>query len=148
MTAMSERWERDPSKPASWPRLFSVEEANAMLPEIVPLLLEMRARKVALDTALAALEKLAPAMRLNGHAANARELESRIHELSAQLAAGIDHLAVQGIEIKSIDHGLIDFPSLRGSRVIYLCWRLGEGVMIRYWHEIRDGYAGRRLLES
>ena len=143
-----QRWERNPTNPASWPRLFSVAEANAMLPEIVPLLLEMRARKVALDTALAALERLTPAMRLNGHAANARELETRIHELSAQLAAGIDHLAAQGIEIKSIDHGLIDFPSYRGGRVIYLCWRLGEGAVIRYWHEIQDGFAGRRQLES
>ena len=145
---MSEQWERDPENPASWPRLFTVAEANAMLPEIVPLLLEMRARKVALDTALAALEKLTPAMRLNGHAADARTLESRIHDLSSELAAGIDHLAAQGIEIKSVDHGLIDFPSPRRGRVIYLCWRLGEGPTIRFWHEIRDGYAGRRKLED
>ena len=42
---MSERWERDPGDPASWPRLFTVSEANALLPEIVPLLMEIRARK-------------------------------------------------------------------------------------------------------
>jgi hypothetical protein len=145
---MSERWARDPRDPVSWPRLFTVAEANGMLPEIVPLLLEMRARKVALDTALAGLEKLTPAMRLNGHAADARELEARIHELSSELAAGVDHLAAQGIEIKSIDHGLIDFPALRDDRVIYLCWRLGEGPMIRFWHEIEAGYAGREKLDS
>lgn len=145
---MSERWARDPAEPASWPRLFTIDEANGLLPEIVPLLLEMRARKVALDAALAALERLTPAMRLNGHAANARHLEARIHELSSELAAGIDHLAAQGIEIKSIDHGLIDFPALRDSRVVYLCWRLGEGAAIRFWHEIADGYAGRQPLES
>jgi hypothetical protein len=85
-------------------------------------------------------------MRLNGHAAEARDLEMRIHELSAELAAGIDHLAEQGIEIKSIDHGLIDFPTLRGGRVVFLCWRLGEGATIRFWHEVRDGIAGRRAL--
>jgi hypothetical protein len=145
---MGERWARDADDPASWPRLFTIEEANGMLPEIVPLLLEMRARKVALDSALAALEKLTPAMRLNGHGANARELESRIHELSSELAAGVDHLAAQGIEIKSVDHGLIDFPALRGTRVVYLCWRLGEGPTIRFWHEIAAGYAGREKLDS
>lgn len=144
---MSERWARDPADPASWPRLFTIDEANGMLPEIVPLLLEMRARKVALDTALAALERLLPAMRLNGHAADARNLEAQIHELTAELAAGIDHLAAQGIEIKSVDHGLIDFPSSRGGRVIYFCWRLGEGAAIRFWHEIAAGYAGRQQLE-
>ncbi len=143
---MSERWERNPRDLSSWPRLFSVAEANAMLPEIVPLLMEIRSRKVELDTALAALEKLTGAMRLNGHAAEARELEVRIHDLTTELAAGVEHLNDQGIEIKSLDHGLIDFPSWRENRVIYLCWRLGEGARLRFWHEIDSGFAGRQLL--
>lgn len=138
--------ERDPRDPSSWPLLFTVAEANALLPEIVPLLMEMRARKVELDAALAALETLTPAMRLNGHAAEARTLEARIHDLSMELATGVDHLRDQGIEIKSIDHGLIDFPSVRGGQVVFLCWRLGEGPAIRYWHEIEAGFAGRRAL--
>lgn len=144
---MSDRnWRRDPRDPASWPRLFTVAEANAMLPEIVPLLMDLRARKVALDTALASLQQLTPAMRLNGHAADARELEVTIHDLSTELAAGVDHLADQGIDVKSLDHGLIDFPCKRGSRVVYLCWRLGEGPAIRYWHDIDAGFAGRQRL--
>ena len=143
---MSERWERNPEDLNSWPRLFTVAEANALLPEIVPLLMEIRARKVELDTALAALEKMTAAMRLNGHAAEARELEVRIHELTTELAAGVEHLNDQGIEIKSLDHGLIDFPSWQGNRVIYLCWRLGEGSRLRFWHEIDSGFADRRRL--
>ena len=142
---MSERDARDPRNPASWPLLFTVAEANALLPDIVPILMEMRARKVELDAALVALEHLTPAMRLNGHAAAARGLETRIHELSTELAAGVDHLRDQGIEIKSIDHGL-DFPSLRGERVVFLCWRLGEGPVIRFWHEVDAGFAGRQKL--
>src|SRR5262245_18003149 len=122
-------------------------EANALLPEIVPLLMELRARKVALDVALAALERLTPAMRLNGHAAHGREPEPRIPTLTTALAAGIDHLNDQGIEIKSLDHGLIDFPYLRDGRVVFLCWRLGEGPVIRFWHEIDTGFAGRQPLE-
>jgi hypothetical protein len=141
-----DRWARDPRDPASWPRLFTVAEANELLPEIVPLLMELRSRKATLDTALASLQRLTPAMRLNGHAASARELEVTIHDLSTELAAGIDHLADQGVEVKSLDHGLIDFPSLRGNRVVYLCWRLGEGPTIRYWHDIEAGFAGRRRL--
>ena len=143
---MSESWDRDPDNPSSWPQLFTVAEANALLPEIVPLLMEIRARKVELDTALAALEKLTAAMRLNGHAAEARDLEARIHEITTELAAGVEHLNDQGIEIKSLDHGLIDFPSRRDDRVIYLCWRLGEGPRIRYWHEIDSGFSGRKPL--
>jgi hypothetical protein len=143
---MSERHVPDPRDPASWPLLFTVAEANALLPDIVPILMEMRARKVELDAALVALEHLTPAMRLNGHAAEARDLEARIHDLSTELAAGVDHLRDKGIEIKNIDHGLIDFPSLRGDRVVFLCWRLGEGPVIRFWHEIDAGFAGRQAL--
>jgi hypothetical protein len=143
---VSERWTRDPGAPGSWPRLFTVEEANELLPEIVPLLMELRSRKVALDSALVELGRLTPAMRLNGHAAAARDLEERIHDLTTELASGVDHLAAQGIDIKSLDHGLIDFPCLRGHRVVYLCWRLGEGPTIRYWHEIDAGFAGRQRL--
>jgi hypothetical protein len=143
---MSQEWGRDPGDATSWPRLFTVAEANDLLPEIVPLVMELRARKVALDAALAALEHLLPAMRLNGHAAEARQLEARIHELTAELAAGIDHLAEQGVEVKSLDHGLIDFPSWKDGRVVYLCWRLGEGPLIRFWHETDAGFAGRREL--
>ena len=143
---MSERWARDPSNPASWPRLFTVAEANALLPEIVPLLMEMRARKVALDTALAALGRLTPAMRLNGHAVAARDLEERIHDLTTELAAGVDHLAAHRRKIDQPMVEALDIDTLRGERVVYLCWRLGEGPTIRFWHEIDAGFAGRKRL--
>jgi hypothetical protein len=145
---MSERYTRDPRDPSSWPQLFTVAEANALLPEIVPILTQLRARKVALDSALAALRNLLPAMRLNGHAAEAASLEERIHDLTEELTAGIALLNGQGIEIKSLDHGLIDFPSPRDGRVVYLCWRLGEGPHLRYWHEIDAGFAGRQRLDG
>jgi hypothetical protein len=132
---MSERWERNPEDLNSWPRLFTVAEANALLPEIVPLLMEIRARKVELDTALAALEKMTAAMRLNGHAAEARELEVRIHELTTELAAGVEHLNDQGIEIKSLDHGLIDFPPGRA-----IGWSISVGV----WGRGHDSVSGTR----
>ena len=34
--------------------------------------------------------RLTPAMRLNGHAVAARDLEERIHDLTTELAAGVD----------------------------------------------------------
>jgi hypothetical protein len=50
-----------------------------------------------------------------------------------------------GCELKGVDEGLIDFPSEREGRVVYLCWRLGEDA-IRWWHEIDSGFAGRQPL--
>ena len=51
-----------------------------------------------------------------------------------------------GIELKDHTSGLIDFPSMRGDRVVLLCWRLGEAEEIEWWHEMDAGFAGRQRL--
>ena len=134
-----------PDDPSSWPRLFTVDEANRLLPDLIPVLTELKAKKAALDEARIALARLTPTMRSNGHAAEAAVQERRLRDLTVALATGVRRITAQGVEIKDLDHGLIDFPSLRGNRVVYLCWRLGEGS-IAYWHEIDAGFAGRRPL--
>jgi hypothetical protein len=75
------------------------------------------------------------------------ELEGQIDHYARTIAAGIREVVGQGIELKDIDRGLIDFPSPREGRVVYLCWRLGER-RIRYWHEVDAGFAGRQPLEE
>lgn len=52
-----------------------------------------------------------------------------------------------GAVIKDINTGLIDFPALRNGREVYLCWRFGEGD-IAFWHDIEDGFAGRRSIDE
>ena len=51
-----------------------------------------------------------------------------------------------GIELKDYSRGLIDFPSMRNDRVILLCWQLGDGDEIEWWHEPEAGFAGRQPL--
>ncbi|HEU5431426.1 MAG TPA: DUF2203 domain-containing protein [Thermomicrobiales bacterium] len=135
----------DPNDPASWPRLFTLAEANALLARLAPLLSRLRADKAALDDARSRLAKLTPSMRGNGHAADAMELEGQIDHYARTIAAGIREVVGQGIDLKDIDRGLIDFPSPREGRVVYLCWHLGERH-IRYWHEVDAGFAGRQPL--
>jgi hypothetical protein len=49
------------------------------------------------------------------------------------------------IVIKDVDRGLVDFPSLRGEREIFLCWEQDEED-IEFWHELDAGYAGRERI--
>jgi hypothetical protein len=49
------------------------------------------------------------------------------------------------IILKDLDRGLIDFPSLRGEREIFLCWEQDEED-IEFWHELDAGYAGRERI--
>jgi hypothetical protein len=51
-----------------------------------------------------------------------------------------------GIEVKDLTVGLIDFVGLRDGREVYLCWKYGEDS-IRFWHEVDDGFSGRRLID-
>ena len=134
-----------PGLPRPPSRLFTLEQANQLLPRIVPTLIELRARKAALDEARAALARLTPAMRGNGHGASAAELEGRVRQLVDDLAAGVRRIAELGVEVKDLDRGLVDFPARREDRVVYLCWQLGEGA-ISWWHEVDAGFAGRRPL--
>ena len=52
-----------------------------------------------------------------------------------------------GVELKDYFAGLVDFPSRREGRVVYLCWRFGEPA-VAYWHELEAGFAGRQKLDG
>ena len=57
-------------------------------------------------------------------------------------------IAQNGILIKGLEDGLIDFPHIRSNgEEVYLCWKLGENN-IRYWHSVPDGFAGRKPLSE
>jgi hypothetical protein len=125
------------------PRLFTVDEADALLPEITPILIALRELKEQLDAVNAALDRLTPAMRGNGHGVEALTLERQMGDLTARIVPGLQEIAARGIAIKDLNQGLIDFPHARDGRIVYLCWRLGED-RIAYWHDIDAGFAGRR----
>ncbi|MDQ3467239.1 MAG: DUF2203 domain-containing protein [Chloroflexota bacterium] len=129
----------------SAPRLFTLDEAHALLPVLTPLLIDLQAEKRALDTVRAKLATLTPAMRGNGHATEATAVERQMEEVAGRIVGLISRITAHGVEVKDLDRGLIDFPSLRDDRVVYLCWQVGEPA-IRYWHEIDGGFAGRQPL--
>jgi hypothetical protein len=52
-----------------------------------------------------------------------------------------------GVELKDPRLGLVDFPAVRGSEVVYLCWREGEPE-VTHWHPMTTGYGDRRPLDA
>ena len=46
-----------------------------------------------------------------------------------------------------LEHGLLDFPTRLDGRWVYLCWRLGEEELAA-WHEVADGFMGRKPLTA
>jgi hypothetical protein len=127
-------------------KLFTLEEALAVLPQVRRLLSDIQASKREMERLSAELERLLALSSGNGHLAadvvSARELLQRE---GARLEALIAELDSTGAELKGIDEGLIDFRSEREGRTVYLCWRQGEDT-IAYWHELDTGFAGRQPL--
>lgn len=59
----------------------------------------------------------------------------------------IEELESSGVVIKSVDEGLLDFPSLRFNEEIWLCWKEGE-TEIKFWHGKDEGFNGRKPVEN
>ncbi len=122
-------------------RYFTVEEANALLPEIKPLmarLLERRAKVATMQNELAGI--------LNG---DLSDVGGRTASDMVQDFAAIERLVMKvrayGCVVKDLNVGLLDFLSERNGREVYLCWRYGE-PRIEYYHELHTGFAGRERL--
>ncbi len=122
-----------------------MQEANDLLPVVRPLLIDLRDAKERVETARTELATFTATMRANGHGVKAVHLEHEIVAILDQMTETIDAVVKLGIELKDIGSGLIDFPSLREGRIVYLCWRLGEDA-IAFWHEVDVGFAGREPL--
>lgn len=126
-------------------RLFTVEQANELIPQLIPLLVTLRSNRAAALAVQRSIDELTPVMRSNGSGQRATELEEDLSELALRIATGIREITRMGVVVKDLDHGLVDFPSRRDGRVVYLCWRLGE-ERVAFWHEIDSGYFGRQPL--
>jgi len=70
---------------------------------------------------------------------------ARLEQLTAVVQEGLREVMAMGGVPKDLALGLVDFPHLRGGRVVNLCWKYGERE-IRWWHGLDEGYAGRKPL--
>ena len=73
-------------------------------------------------------------------------LKQQLNSAITQFYQSIEILENTGIMIKSIDQGLLDFPSKRFDDEVCLCWKHGE-TEIKFWHEKESGFMGRKPIE-
>jgi hypothetical protein len=62
-----------------------------------------------------------------------------------RLRLDLTTLAEHGILLRDAEVGLVDFPSERDGRRVFLCWRLDEDT-IGWFHDEHAGYSSRRPL--
>lgn len=131
------------------PQRFTQEEANALLPRLSDILLQMQESKVKHDQLQKKAAEYAQRMSSNGHVIEKELNETRqeLEQAATALNSLIERVRELGCEVKDIDQGLVDFRTVREGREVYLCWKLGEPD-VRWWHELETGFAGRRPLGS
>jgi hypothetical protein len=121
---------------------FTVAEANALLPELRELLLAIRQARDHLEVEW---QNAAPVLRAAPHNGGGAEASAYVSEL-LRLNGLVRRILAQGVLIKDVDRGLVDFPHLRGEEEVLLCWEQSE-ESVAYWHDLESGYPGRRPLE-
>ncbi len=123
-------------------KLYTIAEANALLPTIVPKLESIRSLYSKVEAFRDAARAAAAASTFGGGMEGGTTYVNTLYKIG-KLTTDLHDL---GIELKDHTRGLIDFPSMRGERVVLLCWQFGDGEVIEWWHETEAGFAGRQPL--
>jgi hypothetical protein len=124
-------------------KLFTVEEANALLPAVREIVRRAQRAYSRVSESREAVRLAAESARLGGGGIVGGS--GYVTALS-DLADHAGRLEALGVQLKDYGRGLIDFPSLREGRVVLLCWQMGEGDRLEWWHEVEAGFAGRQPL--
>jgi hypothetical protein len=128
-------------------RYFGIDEANALLSDVRPVLEELRDDR----EEVAELQSVLLRERENNgsaeHAEQLAEREQQVREIVHRMQVAVTQIDEWGITLREITTGLIDFPALANGRPIWLCWRLGEGD-VEWWHEANTGFDSRQPLSE
>lgn len=123
---------------------FTLDQANKMLPGIIEKfnnVIAMKDQVVKIQSDFETNPK---------YMANFKDYIIKKQELNSAITSfykSIEDLEATGVSVKSIDQGLMDFPSLMFNEEIWLCWKQGE-TEIKFWHGKDEGFNGRKPIES
>lgn len=125
------------------PRFFTLQEANETLNVIRPLMDEIQQiRREILERQPEAWPAIQKSVGNGGN----RALSSIVQDFE-RLDTLVHRIQEMDVLVKDINLGLLDFPALKESREVYLCWQYGEAD-IAFWHEVEAGFMGRQPIEA
>ena len=119
---------------------FSIAQANEILPIVIK-------KFEFVNTKKKELAKIEQQLQISLSTFNNFEeyinLKQQLNAAITKFYQAVEDLENTGIVVKSIDLGLLDFPSKRFNEEVWLCWKYGENE-IRFWHERDSGFQGRK----
>lgn len=134
------------------PRLFNVEEVDALIPRLEEIFREM-------DRIVARMRETAELIRdleeywgdavftqTTEDQAEYERLEAVMEEQVAQYRAAVVAIEALGGLLKDYEGGLVDFYTERHGELAFLCWKRGEKA-VEFWHPLDTGFTGRQPVE-
>lgn len=130
-------------------RLYTLAEANALVPILRDRLSEAQRVVAAMREAKAQLDDL---VTVYGEALGTpacpendewRRWKSAFQERREEIDDLITELARLGVQVKDVDQGLVDVYTDRAGSVVFLCWKMGEPEF-GHWHTVEGGFSGRK----
>jgi len=122
---------------------FTTNEANDALPNVIKKFEYALAKKNEVT-------KLEQQLQMSLSTTNSFEefvtLKQKLNSAITKFYESVEILENTGVVVKSIEQGLLDFPSKRFNEEVWLCWKYGE-TEIRFWHEKDSGFMGRKPIE-
>jgi hypothetical protein len=130
-------------------KYFTWQEAQTLLPVLESLLRTCMDAKKVMQEVEAELQEVGKKIFVNGGMlVDVGRLALRKGEREKAVLRAKDAMAEIdsiGVQVKDLDIGLLDFPSVYEDQVILLCWKMGESA-IAHWHDTQEGFAGRKPL--
>ena len=122
---------------------FTIKDANKVLPDVIKKFEVALAKKNE-------IAKLDQELQMSLSSSNNLDayipLKQKLNTAITEFYAASEILEKTGVVIKSIDQGLLDFPSKRFDEDVWLCWKHGEKE-IKFWHDLDSGFMGRKPVE-
>lgn len=132
-------------------KTFTLAEAQTLLPVLESLLRRAQAagkRAAELEAEMQQLSQrifLSGGMHINVSVAARRRAErEKAMQQTRDTLTEIDEI---GVQVKDLEQGLLDFPSVMDGKAVLLCWKLGEKE-IGFWHSPEDGFAERQPVDA
>jgi hypothetical protein len=116
---------------------YTRDEARALLPRVRDWLKRVRE----LHRVLEHLDDELKRRLQRGRDLGGETVDSWVRTLAA-VRDVVQEFRVREIQIKDLDRGLVDFPSILSGREVFLCWEQDEDD-IEFWHDLDAGLAGR-----
>ena len=119
---------------------YTLEQARALLPSVRLWLSDLESSQKLLYS----LDQRVAALLARGDDAGGDPVNKLIKTL-AHCQQILREFRRRQIQVKDLRRGLLDFPSLREGREVFLCWEKDEED-IEFWHDLETGYGGRERL--